>query len=91
MSAVWRYLAPDGWVVWDDTWLAWVRPATEHVVARLEARVALLEGVLRSVEWATAENDEGEYEFCPSCRYFWDEHRDGCRLAAALADGGEGA
>jgi len=63
-------------------------------VARLRARVAALEGVLRSVEWVMAPDGIGV--FCPRCRTWvpyagatGQLHDHDCALDAALRGAGE--
>lgn len=52
-------------------------------------RVALLEGLLRSVEWIDDHGPTPETDWCPACGWGRGEgHNPKCRLAVALADGG---
>jgi len=52
-------------------------------VARLRARVAALEGVLRSVEWFGDTGDDRWYS-CPCCGQHQPYHAPDCALDAAL-------
>lgn len=53
----------------------------------LAQRVALLDGLLRSVEWVNTA--DGETLYCPRCGWMeQDGHSPACPLGAALADGG---
>jgi hypothetical protein len=75
---------------------AWLGDAeTGGCPAALLARevVALLEGLLREVEWGDEQpacGDIGAYTRCPLCKgvQYYGGHAPGCRLAAALAAGG---
>lgn len=61
----------------------------ERAIEDLMARAALLEGLLREVEW----KGDTEADRCPLCeRSKYDGHAPACRYAAALsaAGGGEG-
>jgi hypothetical protein len=57
-------------------------------VERLRARVAALEGVLRSVEWFGDTGDDRWYS-CPSCGQHQPYHAPDCALDAALRGAGE--
>ena len=57
--------------------------------ARLRARVAALEGMLREVEWYGGSPDEGQW--CPICgEYDHEGHLEDCALAAALREASDG-
>jgi hypothetical protein len=56
---------------------------------RAEDRVALLEGLLREVQWDGEPGDADDVQQCTFCTAWKDEgHKPDCRYVAALADGG---
>ena len=71
--------------------LAWGAPALLAEVDRLRARVAELEGVLRSVEHVVMLEHyirpEWNEDYCPECYAVKPDHKDGCALDAALRSG----